>query len=95
MTASPLFELEAGITPAFSCACRMPDRGPMICFPSTRDERTARADPWHERRKVSSTWNVFHRLCLVPLLLLLTTGTLALQDRLSVLVELELGDDDL
>jgi hypothetical protein len=32
---------------------------------------------------------------LLPLLLLLATGALALQDRLAVLVELELGDDDL
>jgi hypothetical protein len=36
-----------------------------------------------------------HRLCLVPLLLLLAAGALTLQDLLSVLVELELGDDDL
>lgn len=35
------------------------------------------------------------RLCLAPLLLLLPTSVLALQDLLSVLVELELGDDDL
>jgi hypothetical protein len=36
------------------------------------------------------------RLCLLlPLLLLLAAGALALQDGLAVLVELELGDDDL
>ena len=35
------------------------------------------------------------RLCLPLLLLLLATGALALQDLLTVLVELELGDDDL
>ena len=35
------------------------------------------------------------RLSLPLLLLLLATGALALQDRLAVLVELELGDDDL
>ena len=35
------------------------------------------------------------RLCLPLLLLLLAAGALALQDLLTVLVELELGDDDL
>lgn len=35
------------------------------------------------------------RLCLPLLLLLLAAGALALQDLLTVLVELELGDDNL
>jgi hypothetical protein len=39
--------------------------------------------------------SIVHRLCLVPLLLLLAAGALALQNGLPVLVELELGDDDL
>jgi hypothetical protein len=36
-----------------------------------------------------------HRLCLAPLLLLLTTGALALQNLFTILVELKLGDNDL
>ena len=95
MTASPLFELEAGITPYFSMRVACPDREPLICIPSTRYGRIARADPGHHCREVSSTWNIVHRLCLLPLLLLLTASTLALQDRLSVLVGLKLSDDDL
>lgn len=42
----------------------------------------------------SSTVGV-RRLCLLLLLLLLATVALALQNLLSVLIELELGDDDL
>lgn len=79
MKASLLLKLEAGIAPAFhACAACPTDRESMICFQSTRNDRTARADPWHQSREVSSTWNIVHRLCLLPLLLLLATGALAL-----------------
>jgi len=44
---------------------------------------------------MSSSLKIVHHLCLAPLLLLLAAGALALQNRLAVLVELELGDDNL
>jgi hypothetical protein len=55
----------------------------------------ARADPGRQSHEVSSSIDIVHRLCLLLLLLLLATIALALQDLLSVLVKLELGDDDL
>jgi hypothetical protein len=59
--------------------------------------RKSRAPPCPgiKSRQVSSGTVALHRLCLAPLLLLLATGALALQDLFAVLVELELGDDDL
>jgi hypothetical protein len=59
--------------------------------------RKSRAPPCPgiKSRQVSSGAVVLHRLCLALLLLLLATGALALQDLFAVLVELELGDDDL
>jgi hypothetical protein len=55
----------------------------------------ARADPGRQSRGVSSSVEIVHRLSLLLLLLLLAAVALALQDLLSVLVKLELGDDDL
>jgi hypothetical protein len=51
--------------------------------------------PSVKSREVSSSATTVHRLCLALLLLLLAASALALQDLLSVLVELELGDDNL
>ena len=66
----------------------------MICISSTRGGETRVDVP--RSRNVSSTKKRSKRLCLLlPLLLLLATGALALQDGLAVLVELKLGNDDL
>ena len=66
----------------------------MICISSTTDG-DARVDVPHRRGVCRQPRKALIRLCLPLLLLLLAAGALALQDLLTVLVELELGDDDL
>jgi hypothetical protein len=78
-----------------SCASRMPETEPMICYPSTRKTKGQPALTPGVKAVKCHQPDFMHRLCLVPLLLLLAAGALTLQDLLSVLVELELGDDDL
>jgi hypothetical protein len=96
MTASPLFELEAGITPCFSMRLSHAQTvNRRYAFRLLVTKGIACADPGRQSREVSSKTDSVHRLCLLLLLLLLATGALALQDLLSVLVELKLGDDDL
>jgi hypothetical protein len=70
-----------------------PDREPLICISSARYGRYRAPTPGVTA--VCRPVQAFQRLLLALLLLLCATGALTLQDLLSVLVHLKLGDDDL
>jgi hypothetical protein len=67
----------------------------MICISSTQKRRESSCHVPRSRGVSSNKETKARHLSLPLLLLLLATGALALQDGLTVLVELELGDDNL